>query len=453
MAFVAGEPAGCNLGALLHYGVGVLPRHRPSAAVAAVAALLAAALPAQLDRRDLEDRVQQTLAAARPALLAHLRAAASERATRPGELALVTLAAVHDGIDEAQLRDALKALAAATPDQTYDLALRLMVAEACPALPRREELAAQDARVLLLHRCPDGPFQYSVRPVAWDLSNTQYGILGLRAARALGINIEKRVWRQIVDEVGGQQDGFGGFGYTRFFGKGKNGNASMTAAGIAVLAICRQELGADSDVGRRCSQRIAAAWRWFAAHGAEIGSLKTEWSYYFHYGLERAAILCDVATIEGGVDWYANGATMLCDAQLPGGGWRSLTDGFPGHHLDRGRGDAVPTSFAVLFLRRKFLRDVTPITPRVVTLANLGPHSRPAEVAACTEALVQRGKAAMSDLVKGLRSEVLGQRQAAATALRQIAGEGFGYDPALAPDSDSNRIALRRAELWYLKNR
>ena len=43
------------------------------------------------------------------------------------------------------------------------------------------------------------------------------------------------------------------------------------------------------------------------------------------------------------------------------------------------------------------------------------------------------------------------QRQVAAKALAAITGEGFGYDPAA--DRAANRAAVRRAELWYLKNR
>ena len=39
----------------------------------------------------------------------------------------------------------------------------------------------------------------------------------------------------------------------------------------------------------------------------------------------------------------------------------------------------------------------------------------------------------------------------AAQALQAIAGEQFGFDPDKG--RDDNRAAVRRAELWYLKNR
>jgi hypothetical protein len=411
-------------------------------------------IAAAMAQDDLAARVRQALDGARAPLLAHLREAAVP-ATRPGELALLVLAALHDGVplDDKAMQAAINQLAAGKPDQTYDLALRLMVLEACPEFPDRQKLAKADGKALLDHRSDEGGFQYMRRPSTWDLSNTQYGALGLRAAAALGVHVEASVWSRLAAEVQAQQDTYGGFGYTRFHGKGRVGYASMTAAGIAVLAICRQALGEDSTSGKKLTPGITRGWQWFAANPDAIGSPKERWSYYFHYGLERAAILCDVTTVGTQVDWYAVGARMLCDEQLPGGGWRSLTDGHPGQHLDRGRGDAVPTAFAVLFLRRKFQKVAAPITPRVVTLASIGVHSKPADVDECTAELVRRGKAAMPELVKGMRSELEPQRRASVQALRQIAGETFGYDAAQGPDVEANREAVRRAELWFLKHR
>ena len=142
---------------------------------------------------------------------------------------------------------------------------------------------------------------------------------------------------------------------------------------------------------------------------------------------------------------------MLVDEQLPGGGWRSTTDGFPGGHLSGGRGDLVPTSFAVLFLRRKFQKTVGPITERVVVLANIGPLSKQPDVDACAAELVRRGKPAMPEVLNALRSEIEPQRRAAAAALQGIAGEVFGFDAG--KDVATNRDAVRKAELWFLKNR
>jgi len=86
-----------------------------------------------------------------------------------------------------------------------------------------------------------------------------------------------------------------------------------------------------------------------------------------------------------------------------------------------------------------------------VTLPAIGPNSKLEEVAACADELARRGKEVMPELIAALRSEILPQRQAAAMALVEIAGEGFGYDPV--KDAETNRAAVKKVELWYLRNR
>lgn len=80
---------------------------------------------------DLRSKIDDALDMARPALLGHLKAA-SRGATRAGELGLLVLAGIHDGIsvDEPALKAAIKKLSKARPHQTYDIALRLLVLEA-----------------------------------------------------------------------------------------------------------------------------------------------------------------------------------------------------------------------------------------------------------------------------------------------------------------------------------
>jgi hypothetical protein len=111
----------------------------------------------------------------------------------------------------------------------------------------------------------------------------------------------------------------------------------------------------------------------------------------------------------------------------------------------------VPTAFAILFLRRKFQKVAGPITPRVVVFANLGPASNADDVDACAKGLIARGKAALPEVLHALRSEVRTQRQAAAAALRALAGQDFGYDPA--QDPLHSRAQIHAAELWHLRNR
>lgn len=401
---------------------------------------------------DLKSKINDALEMARPALVGHLKATV-RGGTRVGEVALLCLAGIHDGIpaDDPVLEAALKKLAKGRPHQTYDIALRLLVLEACPTFPDRMKIARKDAKKLLDHRCDEGAFQYEKRPSTWDLSNTQYGALGLRAAAGLGIKIPKAVWSRLAREIGDQQAPDGGFCYTRRR-HGWDAYPSMTVAGIAVLAICRQALGDNYARKKQVDQQINKAWAWMQQHAKTIGSRKERWSFYYHYGLERAAILTDVTKIGGVTDWYSQGAEMFVDMQLSGGGWTSTRDGFPGHRLSRKRGDSVPTSFAILFLRRKFQKEIGgPLTENIVRLVNIGPASKQQAIDECARQLVKQGKKAVPDILKALRSDVAPKRQAASKAFQEIAGDTFGFNPKL--DRDANRSAIRRAELWYLKNR
>lgn len=422
-----------------------------------LAGLAHASLPAQAPPDATREEIELALDRARPALLAHLRAAVA-RPEPAGPLALLALACLHDGIpaDNAQLAEALQKLAKASAEGTYATALRLVVMADCPTFPDRAKLAAADCKRLLRYRDRSGCFGYQEDSLQWDLSNTQYAALGLRAAQALGVAVAPDVWLRMGRNVAAQQDQYGGFGYTTR-AAGSSSYASMTAAGIGVLAICAQALPAGK-APTGFASNIQRGWQWFARYPDAIGARDQEWSFYFHYGLERAAILCDVERI-GPIDWYRRGAGMLVRAQLDAGGFvdNHRTAMVPGpaklgdRGLRPGHGELVPTSFAVLFLRRSFQKELGPVTPRSVLLANLGVHAKEADIAACAEGLVARGKDAIEDVLRALRSEIGPQRAAAAKALQGLAGETFGYDPALSPEQNS--AACRRAELWHLRQR
>ncbi len=432
-------------------------RHAPWSAVSCVA--MAAAMGPMVVAQDaaLRERVNRALTDARPAMLAHLRDATADL-VQPGPLALLLLASIHDGVPatDVAFAAALQKLAKANPEATYDLSLRLLVMEAWPDFPDRTSLAKRDARELLTHRDSSGAFGYSPNPVNWDLSNTQYAALGLRAAKALGATVDRTVWSKMAREIGEQQDTYGGFGYVKGGDERANSYASMTAAGVAVLAVCRQALGEESRQGSAMQKQLTRGWQWFDRNPAVIGSSTERWSYYFHYGLERAAILCDVEKV-GGKDWYALGAEMLVRDQLPGGGWQGDADvGLMGRNApvrgkEKSSGQPASTAFAVLFLRRKFQKISGPITPHIVTLAAIGPKATAQDLEDCVAELVRRGKAAVPDVLLAMRSELAPQREAAAKALAELAGEDFGYDPKL--DAEQNGAALRKAELWHLRNR
>lgn len=115
----------------------------------------------------------------------------------------------------------------------------------------------------------------------------------------------------------------------------------MTAAGIAVLEICRE--GLDRRLKSKTSLAIDTAQRRALAWFDENFSVERNpggggWLCYYLYGLERVGSLLELDSI-GGEDWYLEGARVLVRDQLPSGAWRAQT-------LE------PSTCFALLFLER-----------------------------------------------------------------------------------------------------
>ena len=137
--------------------------------------------------------------------------------------------------------------------------------------------------------------------------------------------------------------------------------------------------------------------------------------------------------------------------QLKRGGWRSKVDHIQGRP-DADGSDSVSTSFAILFLRRKFTKHVKPITPRSsVSIGRLSDQSTPEQIAKVVQATVAQGRSAMPAVLRGLRNTIKAQRVAAAKALFAIAGQDFGFNPHVPPER--SRVAATKAELWWLKSK
>jgi hypothetical protein len=183
---------------------------------------------------------------------------------------------------------------------------------------------------------------------ARDLSNTQYALLGLRAAMREDIRPRgltellplalKGVLRHQTEE--------GGFTYT----PGRFPTSSMTVAGLALLQYLQEEI---DRLGLPAPERpkIAAATRraqaWFEQvfsvdYNAEGRARVKSNLYYYLYGLERYCAFYDLAAV-GGRDWYEEGARFLVGDQKEDGAWGELSD----------------TCFAILFLRRAAFTDRT----------------------------------------------------------------------------------------------
>ena len=393
-------------------------------------------------RAAFQKKVEEALARAEAPLKDWLRD------LRGGPHALMCLAALHHGFDPAApaMRDALTRMRRAPLGTTYELGIRLMVESELPEGLRNPDTVRQDSERLLQHMIESGGFGYTpANGSRWDMSCTQYGALGLRAAHSMGMKIEPEVWLALANRVALSQCEDGSWGYAGS-PQGK-GNGSMTAAGIAVLEICAQRLG--QRFLPAWMEQIDQGWVWFQENTARIGSPRERWVYYYHYGLERAAILGGKERI-GEVDWYVVGGTMLLRAQQKQGWWPSqqqMTQAFRGRRSP----DPVSSAFAVLFLRKAFRRELDQPT---------GPTSKVAEdplealekgasaevVEKAVALLVLRGRAGAAEAVRGLGSGTPLRRRAALQALVRLAGGDFGYHPYRSPPH--NKAAIQRAKDW-----
>jgi hypothetical protein len=400
------------------------------------AILLAGALAAQAS---FQERVDEALHKARPRLLEFL-----DRA-HGGELALLSLAALHDEVplSNPKFRRALDRLLEQELEDTYGLALRLMVLAECPELEDRQKVAKADLKELLSRGAGDGGFSYRPGSGSSDLSNTQYAALGLRAAHAIGLQVKDSVWRRLLGRVLGDDTGDGGFSYQE---KGAS-YSSMTVAGIAVLEICKQHQKLSQYEGNEAARALQGAWAWMDRHAPDLQDPKTNWLFYFLYGLERAAILSEREKV-GDLDWYRAGAETLLRLQDEDGvfgGKRGAREKQPIFTAS-----SISTAFAVLFLRRKFQREPIGAITREGGYTCLGlpdgSSGQQVEQAAARDAA--RGVTVVPDLLRALRSPIAARRRAATIALTKVCGRDFGLDPALAPERNSD--ALKAAELWWL---
>jgi hypothetical protein len=299
---------------------------------------------------------------------------------RPGLRALTVYALLQSGVGprHAVVEKLVGRLSFERFDNTYDVACMLLALEALDPVGQRawiDELAA----FLVAHREKSGEFGY---PGGGDLSNTQFGALGLRAAAKAGVPIAADVWDGLARAVLKHQCKDKGFSYTMADGHSTD---TMTAAGVGVLAVCEVELVRSGKLDAELAASIRRArtdgLAWLAKRlGISNDVDHASWKHYFLYGLERVGGLCGVEMI-GEHDWYAEGAKFLVDTQDGNGEWHG---GF----------ERAPTLFALLFLARA--------TSTAETRERSAPATGPRPV------VVQHPHTKGTDTPGGMRLEVRG---------------------------------------------
>ena len=267
-----------------------------------------------------------------------------------GKTALSVQALLTAGVDPEKsepLARAIGWLGRAKLTGTYAIATRA-AAWALLRDPNAAALLKRDTAWLLRAMNDQGGYTYTSSggraSEAWDNSNAQMALLGVAAGVRRGAEVPPAYWQRAERYWTDQQQLDGGWGYrtnprtltARTYG-------SMTAAGLASLYLCFDQLRADQFV--RCTpmpqyQPIDKAMAWLGQHftADENPQKGVEWYYYWLYTAARVG-LASGHKYFAAHDWYAEGRRALLARQNPGGSW--------------GYGDCIAeTAFALMFLAR-----------------------------------------------------------------------------------------------------
>lgn len=136
---------------------------------------------------------------------------------------------------------------------------------------------------------------------------------------------------------------------------------SMTAAGLAILVVCKDELEDFPKYGEQLGPKVdqalrdGAAWVAHRFQADKNPGAEPDWLFYWLYTLERAGTLLAVDRF-GGRDWYAEGAAVILRSQQGDGRILASTGG-------EADGELAGTCLGLLFLKRS----TVPVVKRVAT--------------------------------------------------------------------------------------
>jgi len=189
-----------------------------------------------------------------------------------------------------------------------------------------------------------------------DLSNSQYALLGLRAAAHRGVRIPGKVYVDALEYLLRHQHPSGGFSYR----PDRPPSGSMTLAGLAIALISLEAGRGEVRSAARLRQyetMVEDAFAWYETRYAiewnpygDGGGRTLEFFHYYLFSLERIGIFTKSKSIAGH-DWYREGAEFLLAHQEKDGFWKASTS----------YDSMVDTSFALLFLRRASVTITDPV--------------------------------------------------------------------------------------------
>jgi hypothetical protein len=191
-----------------------------------------------------------------------------------------------------------------------------------------------------------------------DASNTQYALLGLYAAKQVGVKVPDDDWKQLLklyteSQISVSKD----TGSWAYIDIDRSGSFTMTTAGVCGLLIARmgleesgQGLNADTGVASNCgiypeNEAIRKGMNWIGNKFAFDKAEAAKSTFYNVYGIERVGRLSGQRFI-GKADWYREGCDWLVKGQKADGSWSANEeDDFKGVNV-------ISTAFALLFLSK-----------------------------------------------------------------------------------------------------
>jgi hypothetical protein len=264
----------------------------------------------------------------------------AEDAHPGGMTALCTLTLLKSGVrrgDDA-IQRALRSVYATEFKSTYAHSVRLLMLDALglPDVAREKGAASLD---FLVANQREGVWAYPTGGI--DLSNTQFVMLGLRAAHRVGLEVPAMTVFNAIKALPHWLDrDTGGFAYSQDR-PASGGITAATLGGIAVLDELAKGNGQSEGLLRKFEPERKRAAAWFADRfdaGKNPWGAR-EWTPGFQYAylwaVERYGGLTKQDKL-GAHDWYTEGAEWLVAQQLDDGSWGKTED----------------TCFALLFLRR-----------------------------------------------------------------------------------------------------
>lgn len=271
---------------------------------------------------------------------------------RTGINSLCTLALLKSGVkpDDPRIQKALGVIRAAEPNQTYDVALQIVVLCAAGA---KDDLRLIQRNVDRLEAVQvtkgkeRGGWRYG-DPIASKLppdnSNSAFAVWALDEAARAGAKVKEEIWHRALDYWRSMQNADGSWGYQRRFRN--EGSGGMTCSGIASSFICKRRLAGKGEKSGG-DKAIQKGMGWLEKHftvSKNQGARGAWWVLYYLASLRRMCDLTGTKTI-GKHDWSSEAADLLVRNQVRLGYWRG-----------NGHGENEPlvgTSLALLVLSRE----------------------------------------------------------------------------------------------------